>query len=230
MAAPIIGSDGTRIPGSGSPTARSRHARRLAHRGLHPLIAPLRGRTAETITAWRPGLQRTLALWTQGIAAGNLKGVRSGDETTGDDVRIPRLSAREAVPQLRRGSSDLQGAAASEGLRQRSAARPILITTKLHPPAARDQMVPRERLLERLRGGSGLRLSLVACPAGFGKTTLLAAWREAEATRRPVAWLTVDEGDNDPVVFWSHAIEALRRVCPKIGEQVSAQMAGGADR
>jgi LuxR family transcriptional regulator, maltose regulon positive regulatory protein len=45
-----------------------------------------------------------------------------------------------------------------------------------------------------------LRLSLVACPAGFGKTTLLAAWREVEAVRRPVAWLTVDEGDNDPVV------------------------------
>ena len=89
-------------------------------------------------------------------------------------------------------------------------------------------MVLRDRLLERLRSGSGLRLSLVACPAGFGKTTLLAAWREAEAIRRPVAWLTVDEGDNDPVVFWSHAIEALRRVCPKIGESVSAQMAGAA--
>ncbi len=148
------------------------------------------------------------------------------DETTGDDVRVPLLSARHAVPQPRGGPSDLRGAAAGEGMRQRSAARPILIATKLHPPAARDQMVARERLLERLGSGSGLRLSLVDCPAGFGKTTLLAAWREAEATRRPVAWLTVDEGDDDPVVFWAHAIEALRRVCPKIGEQVSAEMAG----
>ena len=143
-------------------------------------------------------------------------------------MRAPPLSARHAVPEPRSDPSELQGAAAIEGMRQRSAAQPILIATKLHPPAVRDQMVPRERLLERLGGGSDLRLSLVACPAGFGKTTLLAAWREAEATRRPVAWLTVDEGDNDPVVLWAHVIEALRRVCPKIGESVSVQMAGAA--
>ena len=50
--------------------------------------------------------------------------------------------------------------------------------------------------MERLRSGSGSRLSLVACPAGFGKTTLLAPWRKAGAARKPVAWLTVDEGDS----------------------------------
>ena len=66
----------------------------------------------------------------------------------------------------------------------------------------------------------GPRLSLVACPAGFGKTTLLAAWREAEAARKPVAWLTLDEGDNDPVVLWSHVIEALRRACPAVARSV----------
>ena len=70
-----------------------------------------------------------------------------------------------------------------------------------------------------------MRLSLVACPAGFGKTTLLAAWREVEAARRPVAWLTVDEGDNDPVVLWSYVIEALRRACPGIGQSVPADLA-----
>jgi ATP/maltotriose-dependent transcriptional regulator MalT len=64
---------------------------------------------------------------------------------------------------------------------------PVLVATKLHPPAVRDQTIPRERLLEALRAGSGLKLSLVACPAGFGKTSLLAAWREAEAARKPVA-------------------------------------------
>ena len=71
-----------------------------------------------------------------------------------------------------------------------------------------------------------MRLTLVACPAGFGKTTLLAAWREAEAARKPVAWLTVDEGDNDPVVLWSYVIEALRRVCPGVGQSASADLAG----
>ena len=112
--------------------------------------------------------------------------------------------------------------AAGDGI-QAGAGRPILIATKLHPPVVRDETIPRERLLERLRGGSSLRLSLVACPAGFGKTTLLAAWREAEAARNPVAWLTLDEGDNDPVVLWTHAIEALRRARPAVARPPPAQ-------
>ena len=86
---------------------------------------------------------------------------------------------------------------------------PVLLVTKLHPPSVPAQTVARERLFERLRDGRGLKLSLVACPAGFGKSTLLAAWREDEARERPVAWVTLDEGDNDAVVLWSHVIEAL---------------------
>jgi LuxR family transcriptional regulator, maltose regulon positive regulatory protein len=103
---------------------------------------------------------------------------------------------------------------------------PVLIETKLRPPAVRDQVVPRERLGERLRSGSGLGLSLVACPAGYGKTTLLAAWHEVEAARKPVAWLTLDEGDNDPVVLWSYVIQALRRACPAISLPASPQLPG----
>ncbi len=102
---------------------------------------------------------------------------------------------------------------------------PVLVATKLRPPVVRDQVVARERLLEPLRSGSGLALSLVACPAGYGKTTLLAAWREAEAARKPTAWLTLDEGDNDPVVLWSYVIEALRRACPAISLPTSPQLA-----
>ena len=89
---------------------------------------------------------------------------------------------------------------------------PILLVTKLHPPFVPAQVIARERLFERLRDGRDCRLSLVACPAGFGKSTLLAAWRESEA--RPVGWVTLDEGDNDAVVLWSHVIEALCRACP----------------
>ena len=99
---------------------------------------------------------------------------------------------------------------------------PVLLATKLRPPPVRDQIVPRERLVERLRTGSGLRLTLVACPPGFGKTTVLAAWHEVEAARKPVAWLTLDEGDNDPAVLWSYVIEAFRRACPAIGRPASA--------
>lgn len=100
---------------------------------------------------------------------------------------------------------------------------PILLVTKLHPPFVPRQTVVRERLFERLRGGRGRGLTLVACPAGFGKSTLLAAWREHEQRERPVAWVTLDEGDNDAVVLWSHAIEALCRACPSLDrERLSA--------
>jgi LuxR family maltose regulon positive regulatory protein len=99
---------------------------------------------------------------------------------------------------------------------------PILLVTKLHPPFVPAQTVVRERLFDRLGDGRGLKLSLVACPAGFGKSTLLAAWREDEARERPVAWLTLDEGDDDAVVLWSHVIEALGRACPGLAHEALA--------
>jgi LuxR family maltose regulon positive regulatory protein len=162
--------------------------------------------------------------WTQGTGAEQTKCVQDAGEAA-EDTPTPSGLPRRAAPQ--EDSSAPPIASVSDGV-QKGLRRPILIATKLYPPAVRDQTVPRERLVARLGSGSGLRLSLVACPAGFGKTTLLAAWREAEATRRPVAWLTVDEGDNDPVVFWSHVIEALRRACPGIGGPVSPELAGAA--
>jgi LuxR family transcriptional regulator, maltose regulon positive regulatory protein len=58
------------------------------------------------------------------------------------------------------------------------------------------------------------------CPAGFGKTTLLAEW--ARSGPRPVAWLSLDEGDNDPARFWRHVAAALDRVCPRVAQQVAA--------
>jgi LuxR family maltose regulon positive regulatory protein len=95
---------------------------------------------------------------------------------------------------------------------------PSLLATKLHPPPRRPQTVVRDRLLERLRLEPGLKLTLVVAPAGAGKTTLLSDWREREAAARPIAWMSLDEGDNDPVVLWSHLIEALRRVCPGLDD------------
>ena len=135
--------------------------------------------------------------------------------------QAPSLSRRQVVPQARQSTAEPQGSVAGDGVRQ-SAGQPILVGTKLHPPSVRELTIPRERLLERLRSGSDRSLTLVACPAGFGKTTLLAAWREAEAARKPVAWLTLDEGDNDPVVLWTHAIEALRRASPAVARSAPA--------
>ncbi len=102
----------------------------------------------------------------------------------------------------------------------------VLVTTKLAAPQVRDQMVVRGRLLERLDSGAGAGLTLVACPAGFGKTSLLASWHAAEADRTPMGWLTLDKGDNDPVVLWSYLLEALRRVCPTIEESVPRAAVG----
>ena len=135
--------------------------------------------------------------------------------------QAPSLARRQVVSQARQGIAERQGPAAGGSVR-RGAGQPILVSTKLHPPSVREETITRDRLLERLRSGSDRSLTLVACPAGFGKTTLLAAWREAEAGRKPVAWLTLDEGDNDPVVLWSHAIEALRRASPAVASAVPA--------
>ena len=129
--------------------------------------------------------------------------------------RYRARSLRQVVAGARQGTSERQDSAAGDEVRQ-GREQLILVGTKLHPPRVRELTIPRERLLEHLRSGSDRRLTLVACPAGFGKTTLLAAWREAEAERKPVAWLTLDEGDNDPVVLWTHAIEALRRASPAV--------------
>ena len=135
--------------------------------------------------------------------------------------QAPSLPRRRVVAQARRGTSELKDSVAGEGVRL-GTEQPILVGTKLHPPPVRGLTIPRERLLERLRSGSDRRLTLLACPAGFGKTTLLAAWREAEAARNPVAWLTLDEGDNDPIVLWTHAIEAIRCARPAVARPAPA--------
>ena len=143
-----------------------------------------------------------------------------GREALGS-VRAPSRSLRRVLPETRHDASDLQNPAGGGG-RPAGVEQPTLVGTKLRPPPVRKQSIPRERLQECLRSGSERRLTIVACPAGFGKTTLLSAWYEAEAGRRPIAWLTLDEGDNDPVVFWSHAIGALRRVNPDVAKSTSS--------
>jgi len=92
--------------------------------------------------------------------------------------------------------------------------RDVLLATKLHVPGSRPGFVPRPRLAGALGGG----LVLVCAPAGFGKTALLADWLRSAG--RPVAWLSLDVGDNDPVRFWRHVVAALDRARPGIGERV----------
>ena len=101
---------------------------------------------------------------------------------------------------------------------------PVLLATKLHVPLARPEHVARGRLVERLRAGAARELTLVDAPAGWGKTTLLAQWLAAEAESRATAWLSLDEGDNDPVRFVSCLIAALRTAEPEIGSNTLAAL------
>jgi LuxR family maltose regulon positive regulatory protein len=99
-----------------------------------------------------------------------------------------------------------------------AAERDVLLATKLNVPGPRPGFVPRPRLVEALGEGLARRLILVCAPAGSGKTALLADW--APSGNRPVAWLSLDAGDNDPVRFWRHTVAALDRARPGIGERV----------
>src|SRR6266851_851182 len=94
----------------------------------------------------------------------------------------------------------------------------VLLATKLHVPRRGPGFVPRSRLVEALDEGLARGLVLVCAPAGFGKTALLADW--ARRGRRPVAWLSLDTGDNDPARFWRHAAAALDQVRPGIAERL----------
>jgi hypothetical protein len=105
--------------------------------------------------------------------------------------------------------------ASTLGARDRPPPLP-LIWSKLEAPVSRDR-VSRRRLLDVLCGSSH-RMTLVRAPAGWGKSTLLADWQAAASEPRPFAWLALDDQDNDPVRFWTYAIESLRTVVPEIGE------------
>jgi LuxR family maltose regulon positive regulatory protein len=109
-----------------------------------------------------------------------------------------------------------------------SASGAVLAETKVRIPRGRSHFVSRGRLVERLALGGDARLVLVQAPLGFGKTTLLAGWHEAEAEDRPFAWLSLDRSDNDPVRFVEGVIAALRVVDRRIGGEALVRLEGGA--
>ncbi len=119
----------------------------------------------------------------------------------------------------------------------------LVLQTKLYIPHAHlADLVPRPRLMERLN--EGLPVTLVSAPAGFGKTTLVSSWinQKAEGARRKdesgeplhpsaliphpfrVAWLSLDEGDNDPTRFLTYLITAVQTIAPAIGPSVLAML------
>ena len=93
-----------------------------------------------------------------------------------------------------------------------------LLATKLFVPPARANLVARPRLFERIQAGLRDKLTLIAAPAGFGKTTLLSAWHATVAGGAwPFAWVALDSADNDRLRFWRYVIAALDMLAPGVG-------------
>src|SRR5205823_14307348 len=98
-------------------------------------------------------------------------------------------------------------------------------TTKISVPSLRLNMVTRPRLTERLNAAMKGQLALIIAPAGWGKTTLLSAWHaEASLSAWPIAWVSLDAGDNDPTRFWTYVLAALNTAHPGVGETPLALM------
>src|SRR4030043_697451 len=93
-----------------------------------------------------------------------------------------------------------------------------ILATKLYIPLPRPRVVQRSRLIEQLNEGLVGKLTLLSAPAGFGKTTLVSEW--IASCGRPVAWLSLDEGDNEPARFLTYLIAALQTIASDIGAGV----------
>ena len=77
-------------------------------------------------------------------------------------------------------------------------------------------LVPRPHLIKQLNDGWNRKLTIVCAPAGYGKTTLLSQWLDKNTN--PIAWLTLDENDNDLAVFLNYFVVAVQRKFPNFGQ------------
>ncbi len=99
----------------------------------------------------------------------------------------------------------------------------LLITTKLSIPPAREDCVPRARLHDLLDAAATRPLTLVSAPPGFGKTTLAANWAHTRP-RTQMAWLALDESDNQLLRFWRYFVAALQQRHPDLGRTTQAML------
>jgi LuxR family maltose regulon positive regulatory protein len=91
-----------------------------------------------------------------------------------------------------------------------------MLLTKLHIPPARNNIVHRSVLHEKLNIGMSRKLILISAPAGFGKTTVVSDW--IDQTKIPAAWFSLDNGDNDPVDFLSYIISGIQSIHKEFGQ------------
>ena len=100
---------------------------------------------------------------------------------------------------------------------------PPLAEAKLLPPRQRAELVDRPRVLRALEAGHGAALTLVAAPAGYGKTTAVRSW--CASRDAAFAWVTLDRGDNDPVRLWRYVATAVDRVREGLGRRTLQRLA-----
>jgi ATP/maltotriose-dependent transcriptional regulator MalT len=98
-----------------------------------------------------------------------------------------------------------------------------LSEAKLRLPRVQSEVVRRPRLLRSLDRGRAAALTLVDAPVGYGKTMLLRSWCAEHAT--PVAWVTLDEADSDPVRLWTYVASAIDRVAEGVGRPALRRLA-----
>src|SRR5512133_1919870 len=103
-----------------------------------------------------------------------------------------------------------------------------MLEAKLRPPPLRSEWVDRSGLLGKLQRAVQRPVTLIAAPAGYGKTTLVTQWLASRSRPATVAWVSLDPADNDPARLWSHIATALDRAGCTIGHNVADFIAAGA--
>jgi LuxR family maltose regulon positive regulatory protein len=187
---------------------------------LQGLLAP-KGKTDQ-------GLR--LLILDQVAASWGVRQDGDGGKTAWGTLKLPPQEADRAGSGRRLPPERVAMSTADDDVKaDRGAAQPLsllgpgLVWSKLVPPASRAGLLPRASLQSLLQVGLQGKLCLVEAPAGFGKTTLLAQWQAAGGGGR-VAWVSLDEGDNDPTRFWVYVVEALRTVEPDVGAAALAAL------
>lgn len=98
---------------------------------------------------------------------------------------------------------------------------PALLKTKFHIPQTSPNLIQRPRLIQLVDEGLQYPILLISATAGFGKTTLVSQWRNTPAGEKfPLAWLSLDDDDNDPIHFLTYVTEALEHIAPEISEEI----------
>ena len=183
-----------------------------------------------TLTARREERHGTWYWYAYRSQSGHLHKVYLGKS---EELTLPRL--HEAVTVLSAEDATSPRPPATLSSPQPSAATPLssatsrsslhLLTTKISVPPARLNVVTRSRLIQWMNTALRGTLTLIVAPAGWGKTTLLSAWHaDASPDAWPLAWVSLDEGDNDPIRFWTYVISALDTLHPGVGETPLALM------